>query len=136
MSAFCFSFFFSKYFLTCHILPHSVAKKWSSGKNVQVRRRNCVRLNRDSIFSFVLQFFQFFLLKRIRNFSFKYQIPLKLSYTLFMVSNTFVSNTSLKFSKLQATSKQLLEAELLLFENSLVSSTRYHPKIGHILNKV
>ena len=89
-----------------------------------------------AFFSFVLQFFQFLLLKRIRNFSFKYQIPLKSSYALFIVYNTFVSNTSLKFAKVQATSKQLLEAELLLFENSLVSSTRYHPKIGHILNKV
>ena len=44
-------------------------------------------------------------------------------YTLFFISNTFTSNSRLKFGKNQAKSKQHLGAELLLFDNySLLSS--------------
>ena len=42
-------------------------------------------------------------------------------YTFF-ISNTFISNTSLKFAKCQAKIKQQPEAELLLFENYTLSS--------------
>ena len=55
----------------------------------------------------------------------------------FFISNTFVSNVRLKFSKNQAKAKQDPEAELLLFESSSLSSSRYCPKtIGDILKNV
>ena len=45
------------------------------------------------------------------------------SYMLFFVSNTFINNAKLKLGKNQAKAKQHPEAELLLFENySLLSS--------------
>ena len=44
-----------------------------------------------------------------------------LKYTLFFISNTFISNTRLKLAKLQAKLKQNSEAELLLFENYSLS---------------
>ena len=55
-------------------------------------------------------------------------------YTLFFISNTFISNTRLKSAKNQAKAKQHPEAELLLLENCSRSSSTYHPKIiRHIL---
>ena len=57
-------------------------------------------------------------------------------YTLFLTSNTFISNARLKLPKNQVNAKQHTEAELLLFENYSHSSSHYHPKIiGHILKK-
>ena len=45
------------------------------------------------------------------------------SYMLFFISNTFINNIKLKLAKNQAKAKQHTEAELLLFENySLLSS--------------
>ena len=45
------------------------------------------------------------------------------SYMLFFVSNTFINNAKLKLGKNQAKAKQHPEAELFLFENySLLSS--------------
>ena len=45
------------------------------------------------------------------------------SYMLFFISNTFINNFKLKLAKNQAKAKQHPEAELLLFENySLLSS--------------
>ena len=40
-----------------------------------------------------------------------------ISYTLFFISNTFISNARLKLAKNHAKAKQHLGAELLLFEN-------------------
>ena len=55
-------------------------------------------------------------------------------YTLFFISNTFISNARLKLAKNQANGKQHHEAELLLFENNSHSSFSYYPKImGHVL---
>ena len=44
-------------------------------------------------------------------------------YTVFFISNTFISNARLKLTKNQAKAKQHPEAELLLFENYLLSSS-------------
>ena len=46
-----------------------------------------------------------------------------LIYTLFIISNTFISNARLKLAKNQAKPKQHTEAELLLFENYSLSSS-------------
>ena len=46
----------------------------------------------------------------------------KKSYTLFYISNTFISNARLKMAKIQENAKQHPEAELLLFENYSHSS--------------
>ena len=52
----------------------------------------------------------------------------------FFISNTFISNTSLKLAKSQADAKQHPEADLFLFENFSHLHSRYHPKIiVHIL---
>ena len=40
-----------------------------------------------------------------------------LLYTLYLISNTFISNARLKMAKTQENAKQHPEAELLLFEN-------------------
>ena len=65
----------------------------------------------------------------------RYRLPsLALAYTLFFKSNTFISNARLKLAKNQANAKQYPEAELLLFENYLHSSSGNHQKItGHVL---
>ena len=46
------------------------------------------------------------------------------TYTLFFISNTFISNAWLKLAKNQAKAKQHPEVELLIFENYLLSSPR------------
>ena len=45
-----------------------------------------------------------------------------INYTVFFISNTFISNSRLKLTKNQAYAKQHPEAELLLFENYSHSS--------------
>ena len=58
-----------------------------------------------------------------------------MSHTFFVISNTFVTNASLKLAKNQAKAKQHPEAKLRLKINFLHS--RYHPKIiGDILKNV
>ena len=52
-----------------------------------------------------------------------------LSYNIHVISNTFISNARLKFARNQAKAKQHPQAELLLFDNYLLSHPRYHPKI-------
>ena len=47
----------------------------------------------------------------------------KLKYMLFFISNTFISNVRLKLVKNQANTKKHSEAEFLLFENYLHSSS-------------
>ena len=49
-------------------------------------------------------------------------------YTLFFKSNTFISNARLKLAKNQANAKEDPEAELLLFENYLRSSSMLSSK--------
>ena len=49
-------------------------------------------------------------------------------YTLFFISNTFISNARLKLAKNQAKTTQHLEVELLLFENYLLSSSKRSSK--------
>ena len=57
-------------------------------------------------------------------------------YTLFFISNTFISNARLKLAKNQTKAKQHSEAELSLFEIIGFLHPRYHPKIiGYILKK-
>ena len=51
-----------------------------------------------------------------------------IAYTLFLISNTFISNARLKFAKNQANAKQHPEAELLLFENYSYSSSTLSSK--------
>ena len=47
----------------------------------------------------------------------------------FLISNTFISNARLKFTKKHLKAKQQPEVEILLFENYRLSSSRHHPKI-------
>ena len=47
---------------------------------------------------------------------------------IFLLSNTFTSNTRLKLVKNQANTKQHQEAELLLFENNSPSSSKLSSK--------
>ena len=47
---------------------------------------------------------------------------------LFFISDTLISNARLKLTKNQAKAKQHLEAELLLFENYLLSSSTFSSK--------
>ena len=49
-------------------------------------------------------------------------------YTFFFISNTFIRNARLKWVKNQGNAKQQPEAELLLFENYLNSSSTLLPK--------
>ena len=52
----------------------------------------------------------------------------------FFISNTFISNGSLKLAKNQANAKQHPEVKLLLFENFHIVHLHCHPEImGHIL---
>ena len=44
------------------------------------------------------------------------------NYTLFLISNTFISNARLKLAKKEVNAKQHPDAELLLFENYSHSS--------------
>ena len=53
-----------------------------------------------------------------------------INYTILFISNTFLSNTSLKLAKNQAKDKQKHEAELLLFENYTLSSPMLSSKIN------
>ena len=46
-----------------------------------------------------------------------------MEYTIFFISNTFISNARLNLAKNQANAKQHPEAELLLFENYSHSSS-------------
>ena len=59
----------------------------------------------------------------------------KLIYMLFFISNTFISNARLKMAKNQANAKQHPEAELLLFENLLHSSSTLPSKINGTYTK-
>ena len=52
-----------------------------------------------------------------------------LLHAFFFVSNTFISNTSLKLAKNQEKAKQHPKAELLLSENHLFIYPRSRPKI-------
>ena len=49
-------------------------------------------------------------------------------YTLFYISNTFISNARLKLAKNLAKAKQHSEAELLLLENYSLSSSMLSSK--------
>ena len=61
-----------------------------------------------------------------------YNIPIKegwvLGYTLFSISNTFITNTRVKLAKNQAKAKQQREAKLLLSENYVLSSSTLSSK--------
>ena len=58
-------------------------------------------------------------------------------YALFYISNTFISNITLKLVKSQAKAKQHSEAELLQLENYSLSSSRFPLKtIGDIFKDV
>ena len=61
-----------------------------------------------------------------------YNIPIKegwvLGYTLFSISNTFITNTRVKLAKNQAKAKQQREAELLLSENYVLPSSTLSSK--------
>ena len=62
---------------------------------------------------------------------------LQLNYTLFVISNTFISNARLKLAKSQAKAKHHHEVELSLLENFSLLHPRYYPKIlGDILKYV
>ena len=50
-------------------------------------------------------------------------------YTLYFVSNTFISNARLKLAENWVKAKTRPEAELLLFENYSLSSSTYHQKM-------
>ena len=50
------------------------------------------------------------------------------SYTSFFIRNTSISNARLKLTKNQAKAKQHLEAELLIFENYSLSSSKLSSK--------
>ena len=54
----------------------------------------------------------------------------------FFISNTFISNVRLNLAKYQGKAKQHPMAELLLFENYSLSSSRLSSKIIRILKKV
>ena len=55
-------------------------------------------------------------------------------YMLFSISNTFISNASLKLAKNQVNAKQHPEAEFCYMKIILILHPRYHPKIiVHIL---
>ena len=49
-------------------------------------------------------------------------------YTLFYISKTFISNTRLKLAKNQIKAKKHPEAELVLFENYSLSSSKLSSK--------
>ena len=51
-----------------------------------------------------------------------------LEYTLYLKSNTFISNSRLKLAKNQANDKQHPEANLFLFENHAHSSSTLSSK--------
>ena len=53
----------------------------------------------------------------------------------FFISNTFISNTRLKFAKKRAKSKQHPQAELLLFENHSLSSSMLSSKNSRVYSK-
>ena len=57
------------------------------------------------------------------------------SYMLFLISNTFISNTKLQLEKNQAKTKQHPEAELLLFEIIGFYHPSYLPKIAESILK-
>ena len=52
----------------------------------------------------------------------------QVEYTLFFISNTFISNAKLKLAKNQANAKQHSQAELLLFEDHSHSSSTFSSK--------
>ena len=52
----------------------------------------------------------------------------KVTTCTIFISNTFISNARLKLAKSQAKSKQHRQAELLLFENYLLSLSMLSPK--------
>ena len=56
-------------------------------------------------------------MKKLVSHEFENFNKLQKTYTLFFISNTFISNARLKLAKNQANAKQHPEAELLLFEN-------------------
>ena len=68
----------------------------------------------------------------------RYNILLLMSnenYTLFFISNTFISNARLKLAENQASAKQHPEAELLLLENYSHSSSTLSPKNNRTYSK-
>ena len=56
---------------------------------------------------------------------------IRLHYTLFFISNTFVSTARLKLAKIQVNAKQHPEAEVLLFENY----SRFSPMLSSKSNR-
>ena len=57
------------------------------------------------------------------------------SYTLFFISNTFITNARLQMAKNQANAKQHSEAKLLLFENYTHSSSTLSSKNNRTYSK-
>ena len=57
------------------------------------------------------------------------------SYTLFFISNTFITNARLQMAKNQANAKQHSEAKLLLFENYTHSSFTLSSKNNRTYSK-
>ena len=57
------------------------------------------------------------------------------AYAFFCISSTFISNTRLKLAKNWAKAKQHPEAELLLFENYLLSSSTLSSKNNRAYSK-
>ena len=55
-------------------------------------------------------------------------------YTIFFISNPFISNARLKLAKNQTDTKQHPEAKLLLFDIIHILHQRYHPK-AFVLNR-
>ena len=62
-------------------------------------------------------------------------LPYFWKYTLFFISNNFISNARLKFIKNQASTKQRPEAELLLFEKLQYSSSTLPSKNNRTYSK-
>ena len=65
----------------------------------------------------------------------KYLQDTNILYTLFLISQTFISNTRPKLTKSQAKAKQHPEAEFLLFENYSLFSFMSSPKINKRYSK-
>ena len=57
-------------------------------------------------------------------------------YTPFFISDTFISNATLKLTENQAKAKQYPEAELLLFENYSISSSIFSSKNNRRYSKI
>ena len=57
------------------------------------------------------------------------KVLLNIPITCLFITSIFISNTKLKLAANQAKAKQHSEAELFLFENCLLSSSCYRPKL-------